>query len=776
MNLQDIQETPSKVNIKEFIKPYLKKWYWFVFSLLVCVAIAFAVLRYSKPIYGAEATILIADETKLSPEASVLEGLSETPFSSTKVEGEIQVLKSRELMQTVVEDLKLNLQIFAQGRISDVEIYQNQPFTLNFLAKDSVINKSSLRFTITIISETSFNYAINDRQPKTYLFGENVPTSLGSLIVIPNLQYFKKYTGEPLKVVIKPVSSVREHYKNKLSVSSISKGSNIVSIYLTDPVQDKAKDIVNKLTEVYNQSSIEEKNQVAKATSEFIDERINLIATDLSEVDLTKERFKVGNKLTDITSEAGIFLESGAQNEQNLIQLGTELNTVNYMSDYIGSQENNELLPTNIGLSDPNISSITTKYNELVLERQRLLKTSGENNPIVVQLDQQLNGLRSSMQQSLNNLKSTINIQTSNLRAQEDLINSRISSVPGQERKNRDIQRQQNIKETIYLYLLQKREESAISMAATSPSAKVIEPAYSSYRPISSGTKIYFASLFLGLLLPFGFIYFKELLDTKIHKKEDITETLPNMSVLVQLPHIEHKKELTIQVNDRSVLAESFRILRTNIDYLFNKKDSGKGEVIYVTSTIPGEGKSFVSYNLATVYAYSNKNVLLIGADIRKPSLTNFITNSSQIGLSEYLHGDAEIDDIIKPVLSFNSLDVIQSGKIPPNPAELLMDNRLDTLFKTVKDKYDVILVDTAPTLPVTDTVLISKYADRTIYVTRANYTEKSLLSFVKELYIDKKLKNISLIINDVKAANLGYGAKMGYGYIQKDNKKKKWF
>src|SRR5690606_9988372 len=416
--------------------------------------------------------------------------------------------------------------------------------------------------------------------------------------------------------------------------------------------------------------------------------------------DITKEKFKVGNKLTDIQSEAGIFLETGAQNEQQLIQLGTQLNTVNYMSSYLEDQDNFELLPSNVGLSDQNVAAVSSKYNELVLERQRLLKVSGENNPVVIQLDQQLNGLKSTMLQNLRNLESTLNIQSRNLRAREQLINARISSVPGQERKNRDIQRQQDIKEAIYLYLLQKREESAISMAATSPNSKVIEPAYSSYNPISSGTKVYFAALMLGLIIPFGVIYGKELFDTKIHTKEDITHEIPSARVLAQLPHMERNTR-TIKGNDRSILAESFRILRTNIDYTRPSNGPGKGEVIFVTSSIPGEGKSFVAQNLASIYSLSHKRVLLIGADIRKPDLNSFTSVEPGPGLSEYLNGDIEMEDIIKPVLSHKNLDLVHSGKVPPNPAELLMDSRLEFLFDTFKTKYDVIIVDTAPSLPV---------------------------------------------------------------------------
>lgn len=764
-----------KLVIKDILKPYLKSWYWFVIVPLICLIIAFVYLRYTAPSYDATATIMIVDENNLSPDATLLAGLSGNSTNNTKVEGEIQIIKSRALIQEVVEQLNLQVQIFTKGRITMAEVYNDPPIKLNFLASDSVIQNYSDRFYIHITSKTAFKYSVEEGTPKTYLFGETIQTRSGNLIVTPSGSRFDDFIGKTLEVVISPLHSVRENYKNRIGVSPISKGSNILQIYLKDPVQEKAKDFVNTLVKVYNESSVKEKNQVAKATAAFIDERIELISADLSEVDLTKERFKVGNKLTDIQSEAGIFLESGAQNEQQLIHVGTQLNTVDYMSAYVEDKDNFELLPSNVGLSDQNVASVTNKYNELVLERQRLLKASGENNPVVVQLDQQLNGLKATMLQNLNNLESTLNIQSRNLHSREQLINARISSVPGQERKNRDIQRQQDIKEAIYLYLLQKREESAISMAATSPNSKVIEPAYSSYNPTSSGTKVYFAALMLGLLVPFGWIYGKELLDTKIRSKEDVSTEISSVGVLAQLPHVERRKDMMIKDNDRSMLAESFRILRTNIDFLRLDNNGQKAEILFVTSSIPGEGKSFVAQNLASIYALSHKRVMLIGADIRKPGLNVFTRVSPGPGLSEYLKGEVEVEDLIKPVVSHKNLDVIHSGKIPPNPAELLMDDRLEELFNELKALYDIIIVDTAPTLPVTDTILISKYADRVLYIVRANYSEKPLLDFIKELNQGKKLPNMTLVLNDVKYSNLGYGAKLGYGYNMNPGAKRTW-
>src|SRR5690606_35558633 len=321
-NMDDLRA--PKLAIKDLLKPYLKNWYWFVIIPLVSLIIAFVYLRYSVPFYDATATIMVVNENNLSPDAALLAGLSGNSTNNTKVEGEIQILKSRALMQKVVEELDLNVQIFTRGRITDAELYKDPPIKLNFLTTDSIINNYSDTFYIQITSNTALQYSVEEGTPKTYLFGENIKTKVGGLIVVPNGDQFDAFIGKTLEIVITPLSKVREKYKNSIGVSPISKGSNILGIYLRDPVQEKAKDIVNTLVEVYNENSVGEKNQVAKATAAFIDERIGLISADLSEVDMTKERFKVGNRLTDIQSEAGIFLETGALNEQQLIEVGTQ--------------------------------------------------------------------------------------------------------------------------------------------------------------------------------------------------------------------------------------------------------------------------------------------------------------------------------------------------------------------------------------------------------------------------------------------------------------------
>lgn len=765
----------DKISIQEVIKKYLSNWKWFFLSAIVFLTLAYLFIRYSTPRYSVAATIKMIEDTSSSPEMAIFKDLEGFSDNSIEVEDEVQIMKSRTLMLDVVKELKLNFQYFTEGRVKEVEMYDESPIRVKFLKSDSIINQAYFSFYIDIKSETKFNYSLNEEATtEEFTFGENIPTPIGNMVIVPTINN-KNAQGTRIRTFISPASQIADYYAREISISPTVHGSNVLGLYLTDPSRGKAIDIINAVIRVYNIGSISERGLVAKKTSNFINERINLISRGLSEIDSNAVRFKSGNRLTNIQSEADIYLNASSANEQQLISAGTELNMVNYMRDYVENQDSHDLIPANVGFSDPTITDATTKYNELVLERQRLLKSSSEKNPIIVNLDEQLGGLRQTMQQSLSNVSNTLNIRVNNLKAQESRINSKIYTVPGKERELRDIQREQGIKEQLYLYLLQKREESAIASATVAPKVKIIDPAFTKTRvPVSPNPKIiYIAGLLFGFGLPFSVIYLKGLFDTKIHSKEDIGFAINNIPVLGEVPSIKSKKEGLIKENDRSVLAESFRILRTNLDYFIRAKSLNENtcKVIYVTSTIGGEGKSFVAENLALTLAYSNKKVLIIGADIRNPSFSGILKNkkiNGFNGLTEYLLGKQQISQIIQPVLENGKLDIITSGEIPPNPAEILMNDKMALLFDEVKKGYDFIVVDTAPSMLVTDTLIISDFADHTIYVTRAGYTDKKILSFPQELRNGNKLKGMVMLINDVVATNFGYGNKYGKAYKNK--------
>jgi len=454
------------------------------------------------------------------------------------------------------------------------------------------------------------------------------------------------------------------------------------------------------------------------------------------------------------------------------------------VEDLLNSREKYALLPSNIGIEGGISGSIST-YNALVLERNAYLRTSTPQNPVVQKITSSLVSLKENLRDNIDSQKRSLNIQLNELNQLDRSAQSKFSSFPGMEKGMRGIERQQQIKEQLYLFLLQRREEAAIAFAVTGPVAKVIDPAYTLPSTVDPKPFLILVGGFLiGLLLPLLILFGKFMLDTKVHHKGDLAPLIKNIPFLGEIPKINEGLEEIIQLNDRSPLAESFRILRTNLAYLLKPKPNNKGEIIYVTSTIKGEGKTFTSYNLARTLATTKKKVVIIGADIRNPKLHRYLDlPMDSKGLSDFLYNyDLSSNDIVsKSIDKEIKVDIVLSGSIPPNPAELFMSDRMKNLLEELSSNYDFVIVDTAPTMIVTDTLLISPLADTTLYVTRAGYTEKKLLEFPKELKQQGKLKGLAIILNDVDYSKFSYGAKYGYSYgygygygVDKDSKWKK--
>ena len=771
----------NNIDYKKVIIRYLKEWNWFVLSLIIFIGLAFFKLRYTAPEYNANAKIMLVDDGGMSnPAEELLKDLGKISSSdSKKVEDEIEVLKSRMLMKEVVKRLDLNKKIFAKGRFHNTEYFPLKiaPIKIDFLASDTLIYESRLSFSVNITSETTFNFiriiGQEEGVPTKAYFGKNVETPIGGVLITPNTNNLSNYIGQTIYVQIRPIDKVAESYRNAVKIKQAGEFSKVLNLSLNDHVVEKAKSVLNTLVEEYNRASIEEKSAKSNSTAEFINKRIDYIASDLGKVDDEIEQFKTGNKLTDITSEANLYLQTNAQTEQELAVTRTEYNKINFMKNQL-NDDGFERIPANIGLSNGSVNSIANKYNELLDNRNRLLKSSNEKNPIIVNLDQQLLALKSSLREGLENSAEAIGLQIRSLENQASKLNSKIYAVPGQVRKSRDIEREQGIKESLYLYLLQKREEATISLISTSPNAKIIDDAHSTYFPVSPSKKItYLGAIIIGLCIPFGFLYVKNLLDTKIHNKEDLEKIIKGITVLGEVPRISGNEKLLIERNDRSILSESFRIIRTNFEYI-RRHDQNENykNVVFITSTINGEGKSLFSLNMALTIANTGKKVLLVGADVRNPQIYSSFKNkkdknydSSKLGLTEYLADESlSIQEAINDYkINDIGIDILLSGKIPPNPAELLMSDKVKDLFDKVSKDYDYVIVDTAPSMLVTDTLLISEYAGYTIYLTRADHTEKKILNFAEELNAKNKLTNMMLVVNDVEQSNFGYGAKYGY-------------
>lgn len=768
----------NSFNLKKTLQLYLKQWHWFVLSCLICFGVVYSYLRYTTPLYAAYAKImLISDTDKSSPTAALKDLSPVANTSNSEVEDEILVMKSRGVVETVVKSLNLNVQYFTQGRIIEQELYKSIPIDINFIATDSLLHTVDFNFYMDINSATGFEYRVNEKDaPKTIAFGKTISTYFGTMVITPKTENAANLIGSNFRVKITPVNEVTNYLRNNIGVYQATNTSKVLDIYLVDPNPLKARDIINNLINEYDSYASKLKNMRAKNTADFIDSRVELIASDLVNVDDSIVRFKTGNKLTDVTSEAGSFLSSSVENEQALAQSKTQLNLLNYMDESLGSDKSFEAIPSNLGMGDPAISGIASKYNELLANRQRLLQSAGEKNLVVVELDRSLNNLKDNLRQSINSSKKSLNIQINSLENQSSRLSSKIYSVPGQESKLRGIERKQGIKESLYLYLLQKREESAISLTSTAPNLKILDAAYDSGSPISPNKKmLYIAALFLGLIIPFIILYVADLLDTKIHNKEDLENEIKNISVLGEIPSVKDgfNKDgvLLIEKNDRSILSESFRIIRTNFDFVRRGRNVQQYDnVVFVTSTVNGEGKSFFSINTALTMANTGKRILLMGADIRNPQIHHVLkkdmkAKTSEIGLTDFLADKSVLagEAINSYTINEIKLDILLSGKIPPNPAELLMNSRMKDMFDYVSEQYDIVIVDTAPAMLVTDTLLISQFAGHTIYVTRAGYTDKQVLNFAKELHATNKLNGMMLVVNDVNQSNFGYGARYGY-------------
>jgi len=779
------------INIKELLQIYLKQWKWFVLNIAIAVVCAFIYMRYATPQYLAEAKIQIIEENGGSG-LDLFKDLDVFGSGKNNILDEIEILKSRSNFIELVKRLKLNISYQELGEFRSSEIFEKKPINISFIAHDSIINKSEYEFYLILNSKQSFILSEDkDITGKAYAFGKNFSSPIGDLVLTPNLDVIEIYKGKQIKVTVTPVDLAASYFRGAVQISNEDDKSNIVNISLEDAVPQKAKFVLNELITIYNENAVIDKKIIANRTSEFIDDRIDEIYSNLSSVDGDAETLRTNRGITNIAQETNINLQRKAATSQELSNARNQLKIATSMKDLVEQDEGFSALPSNIGLSDPTISSTTERYNQLVNERNRLLKSSNEKNPIIVNLDQELKSLKRTVKSSLSGTVNNLGLTVNTLSGQQSIISSRIYQAPKNETALRDITRRQQTTESLYLYLLQKREEAQITAVSQSPKCKVINFAHKASRfPVAPNrNKVFLAAIVLGLLIPFSIIYIVDFLDNKIHTMKDLERVVNNVPIIGELPKLSKKESKIIVDQDRSVLAEALRILRTNIDYLIKTKKNSddKNNIVYISSSVSGEGKTFVSSNLAMVFANTNKKVLLIGADIRNPKIYDFFTGKNidkmpkkgkkdlNLGLTEFLLDDSIVySDIVNSMLVENNMiDIVYSGKIPPNPSELLLSSRMKDLLEQTSKIYDYVIVDTAPIMVVTDTLLIAPFANHLIYVTRAGVTENKAIEYPLKLQEEGKIKGLSFLVNDVAASNLGYGGAYGYGY---GREVKKWW
>lgn len=766
----EIEENDS-LDLQSQLNKYLKKWPWFLLSLFVALVFAWLYLRYTPKQYATNASVLISTGDKKNSSISMEDFTNLSlggNLGAANLQDEIAIMKSKPLLHDLVKKLNLDVQVISEGRVLNTNLYDEVPIFGNL----EIINSKKFKsqsYDFTPINAKEYKLQQEGGAAQTYQYGKKYLLKYAAFTIYrqPSVSFKSPITLR----LTHPDIIVSNLEKNINASQDIKNKSSIIALSLIGTIPEKSENILNELIKEYNKDAINNKNLESENTATFIDGRLELITKELGNIEDQKATFKRNNQITDLATQAQLSVQNANEATKKIMDVGTQLEMVNSVLSYANSANNEQLLPSNLGMPS-GLDNVINEYNQLVLTRNKTLRQATNSNPAVIQFNRDISSMRSVIKENLQ--KSRMSLE-SNMSALQQKVNENKAAVgkfPGQEKIFRNIDRQQNIKEALYLFLLQKREETSISLAVTTPKARVVNPAYTFLNPVSpQSSKIYLIAFVLGLALPFLLFYVYFFFDNKISNKGDISKVLPNIPLLSEVPTAEKEAGDLIVKNDLSIYAESFRILTTNLKFMINKIQD-RAPIILFTSSVKGEGKTTISINSALTLS-SNKKVVLIGADLRNPQLKRYI-NGQTLGLADFLADpNIALSDILIPSGLNNNLDIIDSGTVPPNPTDLLEDKRLQFLLDELVTKYDYVLIDSAPMMMVSDSFHILRLADVLVYVVRAKYTEKQLLKYVKTVAADENVAKLGIVINDIQKDELryGYGGKYGYGYYTDEHK-----
>lgn len=780
---QELDKYQKETNLTEILKPYISKWKTFAISVFLFFILGIIYIKTSAPVYRSETKVLIKDAKKMSSSSGdfgVLQGLSGFGGMGTNsIENELEVFKTKKLVGDVVEDLGLQIPVYTIGTFFDNELYkETSPFFIRIINEKEVEKFPSHLIDLKINGD-QLSLSSDDLKGKIIgSFGKTISLPFCNLMIQKNPnykkpQFIKSKSDTDFKFKYQTFADAVENFQQKLTVDLADKDATVINLALVGQNREQSKEFLNTLVKYYNLDAIVDKNSESSRTKDFIDDRISLISKELGDVEDKREQFKKQNEIVDIPTEARLNLQLNTEANAKELNVETQLQLSQMLMSFLNKQNINQALPANVGLDNPAASKNIEMYNTLVLQRNKLLENATEENPLVIELDGQIKQIRNSVREGISKHISALNLTKSQINSEQGSFESKINRFPTQEKLFRSIERQQQIKEGLYLLLLQKREESAISLAMTANKARVIDLAFTFKKPESPKKMIaLLASIVFGILLPFTYIYLKELFNNTIESSKDISKRT-SIAIISEIPRLGRKENPLIQMNDVSPIAEAFRILVTNLNFVLPKKDSAK--IILITSSTKGEGKTFVSSNMAIALASPKRKVLLIGSDIRNPQLQRYDpTKFGAIGLTEYLSMNVTSAKEITHQSPFSLYcDIIYSGNIPPNPIDLLENGKYQELIDSLRDQYDYIIVDCAPLMLVTDTFIIAHIADATLYITRSEKSEKSFIDFANHATEGKKLNHVNIVLNDVTKRNFGYGNTLGYGYQALE---KKWW
>ena len=769
------------IRIQDLWSMFVPKWYWFAISLFITLTIAVLYLLSTPPIYTRTAAILVKDNSKSSSSTSAMNDFSDLGIfkSNTNINNELLTLKSPTLMTEVVNRLGLNETFTIRKGLKNVDLYKVSPVTITFCDKIEV----PLSFTIKFSSKEAF--AISELEISgedigetlSAQMGDSIQTSAGIMIVSPTQEFTDAFIGTSIRYVRGSVRAAVDTYSNALVAELGNEDDTIINLSINDTSIRKAEDILNTLIEVYNENWIRDKNQIAVSTSQFISDRLGVIESELGHVDENISSYKSEHLLPDVQAASSLYMAQSAENNKELSTLNNQLSTAQYIRRELNTKQLDQTLPANSGIVSANIETQISEYNNLVLDRNRLIANSSEKNPLVKNMASSLQSMQRTIIQSVDNLIVSLNTQIRSLRRQEEATTNRLASNPNQAKYLLSVERQQKVKEELYLYLLQKREENELSQAFTAYNTRLITaPRGSMFPTAPRKMNILLVAFAVGLLVPAVGIFMKENMNTKVRGRKDLENlSIPFIGEIPQYSgtkkkwwEFKHRKRqdmkiIVVNEGNRNIINEAFRVLRSNMDFMASKDNNQ--HVFVLTSFNPGSGKSFLAINIAISFAIKKKKILVIDGDLRHRTVSSYVDSPNK-GLSDYLNNQIEDwKEIIVSYKGYTNLHILPIGTIPPNPTELLEDSKLSMLIEALRPEYDYIFIDCPPVDIVADAQIIEKWADRTIFVVRSGLLDRSMLSELENMYTGKRFKNLSMILNGTESTGGRYGYRYGYHY-----------
>lgn len=763
-------EEEDSINLKEILNKLVDKWPWFIISVVICLLIAFLYSRYTPPTYQINAKILVNDDEKgggLGGKTSGLMDLGGLLGAKNSVDNETEILKTRFLMEQVVRQMQLNIVYSSKSDLVERELY-DPPFKMNIIKGVDTI--SAAKLNIRKVAGNKLQVKTNNFE-KVLEWGEPFSVNGVGIIRIDKTQ-IKPLDEKEYFVLVTSIDSRVASLMQQLSVTVTNKQVSIIDLGLSYPLQKKGEDILGVLINKYTSANLGDKNAIADSTYKFIKERLNLIATELGDVEDKVENFKQRNRLADMSEQGKLLVKNTGEYTAELAKAETQVKILTEMESYLKDINGaKRVFPSSMIPGDLVFSNLLGQYNSLLIERERQLLSVTEESPFVRSIDKQILGLRKDILSNIETSKNSYIAMRDKFKSQLQEADNAVSDVPQIEKNYLKLARKQQIKQELYIFLMQKAEETAISKTSNISVAKIIDPPKAQMVPISPKKNvIYLAGLFAGLVFPLAFIFGQEVLSTSITTKEEITK-LTRVPVIGEISHNGSSDNLIVANQGRSAISEQFRALRTNLSFYLKTQEE---KVILLTSSMSGEGKSFTAINLGNILALAGKKVLLMELDLRKPGLSAKLNVNNEIGFSNFtINPDIKVQHIIKPLLINKNMFIISSGPLPPNPAETLLSERTPALIEELKQQFDYIIMDAPPVGIIADAQLLSIYADVTLYLVRQKVTQKAQLSIVEELYTNAKMKNIGIVVNDIVSKDYGYG--YGYGNYGEKTEKSIW-